>query len=308
MKTFLLILFISMSYVTFSQSKNQQRIEQINVEINKAVEESNFEKASKLKKEKETRIKIEEAIKNGDFERAEMLKNSINNGLEDKPQPKSNPEPEPIVIPKENTTFKGDSYHLNQSIKRGFYMDLNVGGGRIATTYGGGMGTALGIDLGVNTGKYDYHKKYRLMFSLEFASFSAIFGKKISLHDPDYTPEVYYDYLTDTYKTKKDQFQESHYVILVGLAKPGVAFGFALNQNTGIEASIHLGAQLSYFPLGSSDRGGLGIEVDPRFMFRYKKLGIGLEFVYSYFSDVFSDHNNGWGSSFRITPTIGLKF
>ena len=97
MKKLLLLLFcLGMFSVTSSaQSSNSERIKEIQTELDKAVEDGDFEKAAKLKKERDIRLEIETAIEAGDFDKAAELKaklKDLENGGEQKKEPASEEE------------------------------------------------------------------------------------------------------------------------------------------------------------------------------------------------------------------------
>lgn len=295
MKNYLFILLLAfVPYFGFSQTNNQTRINELNTLIDAAVERQDFNAAQKYKKERDTRIEIEDAIKAGDFETAQRLKNNMNGGQQ-------NAVPSPI----ENQTADNNTdtnakkqqnnvgeYQKHPSIKRGFYMGLALGGGGVSTAYGGGWGGAFGFFIGTKFGKYEYNKRFRVMFDMEFINLSVIAGNGLSFS--------YYGWEDEFYNTSEP-------TIGVCLLRPGASFSFAINDNMGIEASAHFGLHIEAVLANST--GHLGVSVSPRFLFRIKKFGVGLKFVYSPFFEL--DRNSaygGWGSAFRITPTVGIKF
>lgn len=77
MKNLILIVLFSVSAIVAS-SQEVSRIDEIDGEIEIAVENGNYEKAANLKREKEIRMEIDEAVKNGDYDTAARLKEELN--------------------------------------------------------------------------------------------------------------------------------------------------------------------------------------------------------------------------------------
>lgn len=79
MKNLFTLFLLVIAFTAFGQSSkaNQERLNEIEAEIQAAVDAGNFEEAAQLQEEKKQRLAIKEAIKAGDFEEASRLKSEL---------------------------------------------------------------------------------------------------------------------------------------------------------------------------------------------------------------------------------------
>lgn len=77
MKNHILLLFVFITFQSYTQDPGEARLIQIDTEIQKAIQAEDYAKAADLKKEKEYRIKINEAVAAGNYEEAARLKKEM---------------------------------------------------------------------------------------------------------------------------------------------------------------------------------------------------------------------------------------
>jgi hypothetical protein len=81
-KLFLISTFLLTCALGYSQEKNQELLKIAEIELNAALEEENYEKAAVLKKEIEKRKKIKNAVENGDYQAASKLMKELTTSIE----------------------------------------------------------------------------------------------------------------------------------------------------------------------------------------------------------------------------------
>lgn len=80
MKRLAIILLLLCQVFVIQAQSNAERIQEIDKEIETAVQNQEYDKAQKLKEEKEVRTQIEAALKEGDFKKASELKKKLGEG------------------------------------------------------------------------------------------------------------------------------------------------------------------------------------------------------------------------------------
>lgn len=146
----ILILLIFIDVNSFAQSKSET-IDLIDSEITKSINNENYERAAKLKKEKDLLIAIDDAVKNEDYEKASNLKKELNN----------------LKSPNYKTEEKEAVNHNSIIMKNGFFINGSIGGGTISSNPYGNIGLEFG-----NKWYFGNNKHYRPGIQVTWVNFN----------------------------------------------------------------------------------------------------------------------------------------
>lgn len=247
--TILLTLFLGVSLSCFSQSSNQIRLDQIETEINAAIEKGDYDTAAKLKEEKTTRLDIEAAIKNQDFEKAEKLKASLNTESAEsiKKEPSNTPtKPTKLTDGKES---KPDVYSNGiMGKKRGyFFADFSPAGFSTFQNYSsfGSIHYALQVKFGSNFYLNSNTSKARVGIGVTWMSVAPMFRVGSSF-------------------------------INLSPLKPGFVFGYAITDKIGIDAGFNFGTNFQIDPY--NDWTVIGLNFNPHLKLIINKFTLGFDY------------------------------
>lgn len=305
MRKSLLILLLVFSGTVFGQEtkNNDERLKEIETEIQRAVNAGDFDKATALKEERDIRNKIKQAIATGDFDRAEDLRNQLSSGSETQTQTVADDVYIADVNTLKNETPKErtqGSQAFARLLKTGFYLEMGLGSYSTSSEYG----------------QIDYSGfsiKARMGFKIFFGGKGnkSRFGLDISIVEPIFLLSG------DNWIGGEVQF-----------IRPGAVYSVALNEKMAIDASVNVGTSYMW---GEGDFYGgyydedlsinysmIGITVSQSTRLRlYKWAFLGFDIGYTTsITDVdsnYSDSDYYWDestnlNSFNIMYVMGIKF
>ncbi|MBW7867704.1 MAG: UvrB/UvrC motif-containing protein [Brumimicrobium sp.] len=300
---FLLLLTVLVTNTSFSQVSNKERIESIKIEIQQAVDASDFDKAASLKKELDIRLEIEEAVKAGDFDRAQSLKTQLNGGQTQQPpvsQQNNNNQAEnsPIIRQDNSSTETINPTHNNRLLKKNsFYLKI--------TPFIGVTTTSYFIN---NYSSYDYYtnsnyNSYSSPPTLGTPVISVLGGNKFMFGPKNKNFRAGLD--MKWFDLNIYQYGGfDGIMILANLINPGAAFAVAFNDKIGLVASFNLGLSIMYGISDYYEDGGVGLAEEFSISFHRKKLNFGLLLKHS--NDfVITDYG---ASLFSFQAFIGFQF
>jgi hypothetical protein len=245
MKHFLLTFFALVAYIGFSQTKNQQRLNELPKLIELADHENNFQKKDSLLKEQSLRLNIEQAIENENYSIADSLKNELDNKFAEK-QPQ---------LPKNSQSIQSsydDSMDVNQNewlknhkvYKSGFYVDLNLTQLALMKEFnysGLDVGYTVGVDFGNKFFKRKQYNNVRLGLDMQWFNFSC----------------SWFIYQQD---------------INLSICRPGIALGYAIDSKNGLDFNFNAGINMKLHN-GSPY---IGFALSPQIRYRYKFFSAGI--------------------------------
>lgn len=286
-----LISLLIFSGVLLAQTSNADRLAQIETELDRAVDNGNFEKAARLKEEREIRRDIESALEAGDFEKAASLKAQLEGNAGNNPEPTQRPpqtnqptqgsgisvddSPNQELRSEPAETAGEQSGRPNRITKSGFYLELLVGGGgyshQLVRNF---TGPAIAFNLGNKFYMGDKNRDIRFGLDMNWGSIGGI--------------------------VNSGGFYGGGAVHLA-FVNPGFTMGASFNDAIGIEANFYMGPSVMIYTDQIDSEVGGGLRFGPQVKFRYKVLAVGFEFRYTRaFNEVMDSRIGG--------IIIGVKF
>lgn len=313
-KHILVLMLLGITWVSFAQSTNDSILVKIDSLIADAVEQEEYEMASKLKKEKQYRLEIAEAVNNDDYEKAKEFKDKISAlygdvQSEQKPELKSEPSIEPqsepvVETPAEEPTAPTETYdygantsagntpdseyNYDEHLRSGFALGLSPG---VAFASENGNSSDVFGCLGIRAGE-------TIFFNRDFNKFrGGILVQAIMT--------LYMDDLPSDFNDFPDIFELLSVEWNVG---PYFTYGFAKKQ--AVEFGVPVGFAIAE---GGFDMGMAVFAFNPTIMYRVTKLGVGIEYArligkeHSKYSDFYYEEPTQRTLS-RFTLNINVRF